>query len=121
MLHRSQFAWTIIRSVAVLGLLSSGRLSFAQGPIVPPDAQLEKLFESKVLTEGVAIAPDGMVYFSEITFSHVARNEQGAIEAGYIWKFDPGTKKTSIFSLSQRHVERHQVRCGREHDRRRGS
>ena len=31
-----------------------------------------------VLTEGVCVATDGMVYFSEITFSHVARDEKGA-------------------------------------------
>ncbi len=68
-----------------------------EDPIVPPDAKLEKLFESRVLTEGVSVAPDGMVYFSEITFSHVARDEQGAIEAGHIWKFDPKTGKTTIF------------------------
>ncbi len=67
------------------------------GPIVPADAKLEKLFEGHVLTEGVSVAPDGMVYFSEITFSHVARDEQGAIEAGHIWRFDPSTGKTSIF------------------------
>ena len=83
--------------LSALGLLCVSSPLFAQDPIVPPDAQLEKLFESKVLTEGVAVAPDGMVYFSEITFSHVARDEKGAIEAGYIWKFDPSTKKTSIF------------------------
>lgn len=66
-------------------------------PIVPADAKLEKLFESKVLTEGVAAGPDGMLYFSEITFSHVARDDHGAIEAGHIWKFDPSTGKTTIF------------------------
>lgn len=69
----------------------------AAEPIVPADAKLEKLFESRVLTEGVSVAPDGMVYFSEITFSHVARDEQGAIEAGHIWKYDPTTGKTTIF------------------------
>jgi gluconolactonase len=70
---------------------------FAADPIVPPDAKVDLLFESHVLTEGVSVAPDGMVYFSEITFSHVARDENGAIEAGHIWKFDPATKKATIF------------------------
>ena len=69
----------------------------AQDPIVPPDAKVEKLFESRVLTEGAAVALDGSVYFSEITFSHIARDENGAIEAGHIWRFDPTTGKTSIF------------------------
>src|SRR4051795_1557034 len=66
--------------------------------IVPPDAKLEKLFDGGVvLTEGVAVAPDGMVYFSDITFSHVSRDKKGAIEAGHIWKYDPATGKATIF------------------------
>ncbi len=69
----------------------------ADDPIVPPDAKLEKLFESHVLTEGVSVAPDGMVYFSEITFSNKSRDAKGVIEAGHIWKFDPASSKTSIF------------------------
>jgi gluconolactonase len=81
--------------VCLLAIFSASAL--AQEPIVPPDAKLEKLFESKVLTEGVSVAPDGMVYFSEITFSHKSRDEKGAIEAGHIWRFDPATGKTTIF------------------------
>ena len=69
----------------------------ADQPFFASDAQVEKLFEGSVLTEGVAVAPDGMVYFSDITFSHLARDATGAIEAGHIWKFDPTTGKTTIF------------------------
>jgi gluconolactonase len=72
-------------------------LAWSDEPIVPPDAKLEKLFQTNQLTEGVAVAPDGMVYFSEITFSHLSRDDKGAIEAGHIWKFDPTTGKTTIF------------------------
>ena len=69
-----------------------------QQPIVPADGKLEKLFDGGVvLTEGVAVAPDGMVYFSDITFSFVTTDKKGAIEAGHIWKYDPGTGKTTIF------------------------
>jgi len=83
--------------IVLIGVLCSCYPSTAQEPIVPADAKLEKLFEAKVLTEGVSVAPDGMVYFSEITFSNVSRDKNGAIDAGYIWKFDPSTKTTSIF------------------------
>lgn len=76
--------------------LWAGSSLFAADPVFPKDAELELLFKSKVLTEGVSVAPDGMVYFSEITFSSVAKDENG-IEAGHIWKFDPKTKKTTIF------------------------
>jgi gluconolactonase len=79
--------------IAVLAPHAAG----ADGPVVAPDAKVEKLFEGSVLTEGVAVAPDGQVYFSDITFSHVARDAQGVIEAGHIWHYDPTTGKTVIF------------------------
>lgn len=85
------------RALAIAAALTATSSLIAAEPIVPPDAKLEKLFESRVLTEGVSVAMDGMVYFSEITFSHVARDDKGAIEAGHIWKFDPSTKQTTIF------------------------
>ena len=69
----------------------------AAEPIFPPGVEPEKLFDGVVLTEGVAVAPDGTAYFSDITFSHVSRNERGEIHAGHIWRFDPATSKTSIF------------------------
>jgi gluconolactonase len=72
--------------------------SQAADPIVPPGAKLEKIFDGgMVLTEGVAVAPDGMVYFSDITFTHFARDKKLPIEAGHIWKFDPSTGKATIF------------------------
>lgn len=80
-------------------LFFQGRLqSGGKNSIVPEDAKLEKLFDGGVvLTEGVAIAPDNMVYFSDITFSHVAKDKKGVIEAGHIWKYNPKTGKTTIF------------------------
>jgi gluconolactonase len=70
----------------------------AADPVVAPDAKLERIFDGGlVLTEGVAVAPDGMVYFSDITFTHVSRAEKKPIEAGHIWKFDPTTGKATIF------------------------
>lgn len=81
----------------VMVVACSAAAVLAQDSIVPAKVQVEKLFEGKYLTEGVSVAPDGMVYFSEITFSHLSRDKSGAIEAGYIWKFDPSTKKTTIF------------------------
>ena len=88
----------LFRLAVGMMVISAGmNIGMADEPIVPPDAVLEKLFEGKVLTEGVSVAPDGMVYFSEITFSHKSRDAKGAIDAGFIWKFDPASKTTSIF------------------------
>ena len=65
--------------------------------IVAPGAKLEKLFTTRSLTEGVISAPDGMIYFSEITFTHSTRDSHGNPEAGHIWKFNPRTGKASVF------------------------
>src|SRR5947208_12311067 len=79
-------------------LLSAAARSQGPNAIVPPGAKLEKIFDTGVvLTEGVASAPDGMVYFSDITFSHVAKDKTGAIEAGHIWKLDPKSGKVTVF------------------------
>ncbi len=77
-------------------LLAPVSLVRGEEPIVPPDAKPEKIFEGITLTEGVAVAEDGMVYFSDITFSHQSVTEKG-IHAGHIWRFNPETGKTTIF------------------------
>lgn len=76
--------------------ISMNSLAAAE-PIVPVGAEPEELFEGIVLTEGVAVAPDGLVYFSDITFSHQAVLDDGSIHAGHIWVFHPKTGKTKIF------------------------
>jgi gluconolactonase len=85
-----------MRFAPLLVLLAAGPL--LADPVVPPDAKLETLFDGGlVLTEGVAVAPDGMVYFSDITFTHVSRDMKAPLEAGHIWKFDPKTGKATVF------------------------
>src|SRR5438552_10054307 len=82
----------------LIAILVSASLATAAGDILPADAKLEKIFDGGlVLTEGVAVAPDGMVYFSDITFTHVSREKNLPIEAGHIWKLDPSTLKATIF------------------------
>jgi gluconolactonase len=89
-----------VSSIIVVGAILASGAVHAQGKnaIVPKGAALELLFDGGVvLTEGCASAPDGTIYFSDITFSHVAKDKRGFIEAGHIWKFDPKTKKTTVF------------------------
>lgn len=76
------------------GLLADELSSPSGAEIVSPDAQLELLFTrmaniSGGLTEGPAVAPDGSIYFSDIPFGK---------DNGMILRFDPKTKKTSVFS-----------------------
>lgn len=63
--------------------------------IVAADARLEKVYTrtQKIkggLTEGAAVAPDGSIYFTDIPF--------GPKDKGLILRFDPRTKKTTVFS-----------------------
>jgi len=90
----SMLAWLAACLFVIAG---EGGIAFAAEPIFPTGAKPEKLFEGITLTEGVAVAPDGQVYFSDITFSHKSKNERGEIHAGHIWRFDPKSGKTSIY------------------------
>src|SRR5256712_13848584 len=86
------FLFLSLRSLA-------GELSKPTGEaIVSPDAKLELLFtrSAKIeggLTEGPAAAPDGSIYFSDIPFGK---------DKGMILRFDPKTKKTTVFADDSR-------------------
>ena len=58
--------------------------------IIPAGAQLEELWNDGEFTEGVSVAPDGRIYFSDISRS--------PDKPGQILRFDPKTKKTTVFS-----------------------
>ncbi len=60
--------------------------------IFPAEAKLEKLYEGGHLTEGAAVASDGTVYFSDITFTTETR-----MQAGHILRYDPSTNKTVVY------------------------
>jgi gluconolactonase len=67
--------------------------------VLPADSKLMKLFDDGcVLTEGVAAAHDGMMYFSDITFTSMCKDESGKYpQAGNIWKYDPQTGETTVW------------------------
>ena len=80
---------------AILLLVLSLRLPVAGQaplPILAPRAQLERVFAEGVFTEGVAVAPDGLVYFCDMSVQH-GFNEQ----ASHLYRFDPHTKQTVIY------------------------
>src|SRR6266508_2056405 len=60
--------------------------------IVAPTARLERLFGDGFFTEGPAQAPDGSVYFADITFVKASGNQ-----ACHIWRWDPRTGTTTVF------------------------
>jgi gluconolactonase len=89
-----------VLSLVALGLLAASWAAAADVPppsgkgIVPPAAKMELLYTRSApikggLTEGPAVAPDGSIYFSDIPTGS---------DKGLIVRFDPKTKKTSIFT-----------------------
>src|SRR5262249_18678952 len=59
--------------------------------VVPAGAKLDRVFDGGcILTEGVAAGHDGMVYFSDITFTKFCKDASGKFaQAGNIWKHNP--------------------------------
>src|SRR5437773_6544489 len=84
-----------IMPVVLLVLVLACRAPFlwgAEEEIFPVNAKLETLFTGAVLSEGAAAAPDGTIYFSDITFTYTS-----GMQAGHIMKYDPKTGKTTVF------------------------
>jgi gluconolactonase len=84
--------------LASVALTNAQDLKPTGDSIVSPDAKLELLFTRSApitggLTEGAAVAPDGSIYFSDIPL--------GA-DKGMIMRFDPKSKKTTVFSDDSR-------------------
>jgi gluconolactonase len=90
------------------GIIESGSVS-AQTPtnfapptgdsaIISADARLELLFDDACFTEGVTVAPDNQVYFSDITFTSGCKHGGDPLpQAGIIWRYDPVSRVTSVF------------------------
>ncbi len=81
-----------IRVVGTLIVFAPDVLPAQDPSIVAPGAKLERLFDEGFFTEGPAQAPDGSVYFSDITVGKAS-----GYQAGHIWRWDPRTRTTAVF------------------------
>jgi gluconolactonase len=70
-----------------------------EASVLPADSKLMRLFDGGcVLTEGVSAGHDGYMYFSDITFTSLCKDESGKfLQAGNIWKYDPKTGETTVW------------------------
>jgi gluconolactonase len=107
-MHLTRFMTGAFALVAVLaGLTATGAFSADPGfpppsgdpSLMPPGAKLDRIFDGAcALTEGAAAGHDGMIYFSDITFTKSCKDPSGKFpQAGNIWKHDPKTGETTIF------------------------
>ena len=60
--------------------------------LVPGGAKVDKVFDGGAFLEGPAAAPDGSIYFSDITNPSTT-----GMQLGHIWRYDPKTGKATIF------------------------
>ncbi len=97
------------RLILLMAILGLPQTVFAEDPGFPAPTgdpsiliegeRLDRLYKVDCgITEGASSAPDGTIFFSELTFSAFCKGFEGKYsEAGHIWKFDPKTGKTSLF------------------------
>ncbi len=62
--------------------------------IFDPNTKIKEVFAGGegLLLEGPTMAPDGTLYFTDITFTHVE-----GMKAGIIWNYNPQTGETIVF------------------------
>ena len=87
----------MLQRLVTMALALVASTAFAQEPtgdpsIIPAGAELKVLFNGAFFSEGPAVALDGSVYFSDITFS-----QDSGMQAGHIWRYDPQTGQTAIY------------------------
>lgn len=75
----------------VILLLASATTAPAQ-QVVPANATTEKIFGNGIFLEGPVSAPDGSIYFSDITNPLTTGGQ-----LGHIMRFDPATGQTTTF------------------------
>ena len=85
-------------AIAASVLVACATAAWAADDLVPSGSKPELVYTRSApirggLTEGVAAAPDGTMYFSEIPF--------GA-DKGMIMRFDPKTRRTGVFAADSR-------------------
>jgi gluconolactonase len=91
------------RRIALAGLVAAGVAPAARaqqpagpamrrGTLIPIDARLERVYAGGIHPEGPAVAPDGRLFFCDITISFASN-----MRAGEILILDPRTGETTIF------------------------
>ncbi|MGI9331595.1 MAG: SMP-30/gluconolactonase/LRE family protein [Gammaproteobacteria bacterium] len=68
---------------------------------IPPGARLQKLVDGNehdlIFAEGPVVTCDGMVMWSDITFTNAKPGAHGGLRAGNIMRYDPATSAVSVY------------------------
>ena len=102
MMHRvvaRAVAPLLLIALDVIALALSVRAASAQADtsLVAPGAALEKIWCCGVFLEGPAAAPDGSIYFTDITGSHNYVGRPTEMLGGVIRRYDPKTGEATVY------------------------
>lgn len=102
MMHRvvaRTVASLLVIALDVITLALSAPATSAQTDtsLVAPGAVLEKVWCCGVFLEGPAAAPDGSIYFTDITGSHNYAGRPTEMLGGVIRRYDPKTGNTTVY------------------------
>lgn len=85
--------WLTVVMFFILSI-SFGQNRTAVNDIVDSNSKVKEVFAAGegLILEGPVMAPDGTLYFTDITFTHVE-----GMKAGIIWNYNPRTGETKVF------------------------
>ena len=80
--------------ICVISFACFGQSKTSGTNIVDPNSKIKEVFAGGegILLEGPTMAPDGTLYFTDITFTDVE-----GMKAGIIWNYNPQTGETKVF------------------------
>ena len=87
------FAMVMMALVVAMPSLTTAAPPTGDPRIIPASAAVEQLWNDGEFTEGVAVAPDGTIYFSDIPSSETP---------GRVLKFDPASGQTIVHCTDSR-------------------
>ena len=75
-------------------MIGFGQTNTLGSNIVNPDAEIKEVFSDGegLLLEGPTMGPDGILYFSDLTFTQFT-----GMKAGIIWQYNPKTAESKVF------------------------
>lgn len=77
-----------------LPMIGFGQTNTLGSNIVNPDSEIKEVFSDGegLLLEGPTMGPDGILYFSDLTFTQFI-----GMKAGIIWQYNPKTAESKVF------------------------
>jgi len=87
-------ALILMSSILILNMFTLSASAEINNSVIFPGEKLEVIYSQGTHLEGPAVAPNGEVYFCDLTPSSLAK---GVLFGGHIMKYDSKTEKVTVF------------------------